>query len=161
MNHVAEMLVQAYAVATESPDPSTQVGAVVVATNGMVLEACNTFPRGVESTPERLERPLKYSYVEHAERGCVYGAAKLGISLRGAVMYAPWHSCVDCARAIINSGIEVVYGHTQAFTKTPYQWRESILIAHNMLEEAGVVLRFHDGFLNANPIRFNGELWTP
>lgn len=164
---------EAYRVAKHSPDPSTQNGAIIVQygdqyPNGynIIGSACNTFPEGVQSTPERLERPLKYSYVEHAERGAVYDAAKRGQSTNGATMFVPWFACADCGRAIIRSGIRKVVGHKAMMDKTPPHWKESIEAAMTMLKEAGVILDFYEGVVfgdaaNGVDLLFNGELWRP
>ena len=72
----------------------------------------NHFPCGIEKKQERLERPLKYSLIEHAERDAIYDAAKSGKSTSGTIMYAPWFACADCGRAIIQAGISEVIGST-------------------------------------------------
>lgn len=167
-----EFLLDAYKVATRSPDPSTQNGAIipfsVSCTGGMgasqntwVVEACNTFPEGVKNLPERLQRPLKYNFIEHAERGAILAAARKGFGLYGKTMYVPWFACSDCARAIICSGIRKVVGHQRMMDATPEHWKESIAHAVTMLEEAGVETVMITGVLNGPMIRFNGELWQP
>lgn len=161
-----EFLVQAYKVATESPDPSTQNGAVIpywVLGKAQFVEACNTFPEGVQNTPERLQRPLKYNFIEHAERGVIFAAAKRSfLSLHGATMYVTWFACADCSRAIICSGIKKVVGHKRMMDATPEHWKESIAHAFTMFKEAGVeTVLFEDHLPEAPAIRFNGVLWQP
>lgn len=55
---------------TWSKDPSTQVGAVAVSDNGLILsEGWNGFPRGIRDTQNRLgDRQTKYDYMVHAEK---------------------------------------------------------------------------------------------
>lgn len=160
-----EFLVRAYEVATKSPDPSTQNGAVIPFYHLGIpdsIEACNTFPDGVLETPERLQRPLKYNFIEHAERGAVIAAAKRGVPLRGFTMYVPWFACSDCARAIIGSGIVKVVGHKRMLDATPDHWKESIAHAVTMLKEAGIETVLLEEHLPEAPvIRFNGQLWQP
>lgn len=162
-----QYLLMAYNAATKSPDPSTQNGAVIPYWDYMQREcyhaACNTFPEKVQNKPERLERPLKYSYIEHAERNAIFLASKHGTFpfLANPVMFVPWFACADCARAIIQVGIKKVVGHKQMFDKTPDHWKESIGAALQMLEEAGVETKLVDAKLNGPEIRFNGELWRP
>lgn len=163
-----EYLLMAYYAATKSPDPSTQNGAIIPYFDYRGDEcyhtACNTFPDKVLSKPERLERPLKYSYIEHAERNVIFTAAHHGTFpfIEGeSVMFVPWFACADCARAIIQVGIKKVVGHKQMFDKTPDHWKESIGAALQMLEEAGVETKLVDAKLNGPEIRFNGELWKP
>ena len=94
--------------ALRSPDPSTQNAAVIMQSNDCIIPATlsvNKFPRGVLYEPERWERPIKYSYIEHAERNAIYAAARLGIPTAEKTLVCPWAACADCARAIIQSGI--------------------------------------------------------
>ena len=153
-------LYQAYCAAQDSVDPSTQNGAVIVGVYDQVVEACNTYPDGVIDKPERLERPLKYSYIEHAERNVIYRAAAHGVTTKGATMYVPWFACADCARSIIQAKIAIVVGHQQMFDKTPDRWKESIEIALGMMEEAEIKTIMYDGPISP-AIRFNGEIWYP
>lgn len=164
-------LLEAYRMALHSPDPSTQNGAIIVSESWvlskeldldlMLGRACNTFPKGVENKPERLERPLKYAMVEHAERGAIYDAALNGHCTKGATMFVPWFACQDCSRAIICSGIKNVIGHKLMMDKTPPHWKESIETAFIMFKEAGIQFELIDGTLNGPEILFNGETWIP
>lgn len=159
-----DYLKMAYEAARRSPDPSTQNGAVIpyeACGSINALSACNEFPEGVETTPERLVRPLKYNFIEHAERNVVYLAAKYGISLNNKTMYVPWFACSDCARSIICSGVKRVCGHKRMLDATPPHWKESISHAMTMLKEADIQMDLIEEKLNIEPIRFNGELWVP
>lgn len=166
---IEEALRNAYQVATGSPDPSTQngalIGQLVLDESGDYFEAyagaCNTFTKGVEVTPERLERPLKYSYIEHAERGAVFEAARLGVQCDGLVMVAPWAACIECARSIVNSGISFLVRHKQASDRSPERWIESITQADALLIDGGVEIIDYDGTLGAAQIWHCEELWTP
>lgn len=142
-----------------STDPSTQNGAVLINPEGIVIAtAANHFPRGVQETPERWDRPLKYHYVEHAERNALYKAAKLGHKTYGSKMYVPWFACADCARGIIQCGVEEVIGHQKMYDGTPDRWKESIHEAWTMLDEAGVKHRLIVADFGIK-IRFNGQEW--
>lgn len=164
-----EYLVMAYKAATQSPDPSTQNGAVIpyfLVGRERYITACNTFPEGVQSKPERLERPLKYNFIEHAERNCVFNAAAVGlfgcVNMKDITMYVPWFACSDCARAIICCGIRRVVGHKRMMDATPEHWKESIKHAFDMFKEAKVeTVLLPDELPEAPKIRFNGELWQP
>lgn len=164
-------LLEAYKVAKDSPDPSTQNGAILVTDDWrdtdevdqrlIIGMAANTFPEGVENTPERLERPLKYSVVEHAERGSIFDAALSGNCTEGSTMFVPWYACADCARAIICSGVKNVIGHKPMMDKTPPHWKESIEVAFIMMQEAGINCELVDGEIGGPELLFNGEYWTP
>jgi len=45
----------------------------------------------------------------HAEVGCLYDAAKRGISVNGTTCYCNWHPCLECLKALIMSGIKKIY----------------------------------------------------
>jgi dCMP deaminase len=71
-------------------DPSTQNGAVIVDSDDWILgEGANFFPKGVKETEAHWEMPLKYAFVEHAERNAIYAAAREGHSLKGPQCSAP------------------------------------------------------------------------
>src|SRR5690606_16026096 len=103
-------------------------------------------PRGVAETAKRWERPLKYKFVEHAERGAVYDAARAGISLKGADMYSPWASCCDCARAIAMSDIGRLIRFPHARNE---RWDRSVEIGDTIMREAGVEI------VEIEPVGFN------
>lgn len=151
-----EWLTLAARQASHSPDPSTQVGAVVVSPTGdTISRGCNTFPRAVQSLPHRLERPDKYSYIEHAERNAIYEAARMGTSLYGATMYANWAACADCARAIIQAGIKRVVT-LKSYRDNPSD-RWDLSVPDEMLAEAGVRLDVIDHTCGVQ-LLFNGKL---
>jgi len=155
-----QYLLMAYREATKSPDPSTQNGAVILSGDVTVAD-CNRFPDMVEVTPERLERPLKYQFIEHAERNVIYKCATLGVPTAGATMYVPWFACSDCARAIIQAKIAHVVGHQRMADETPDHWKESIANAMIMLAESKVRITMIAGELNGPTILFNGKKWVP
>lgn len=96
-----ELLKIAYEKAKESEDSSTQNAALLVNDAGNVLVAdINRFPDGViTNKEERWERPLKYKFIEHAERNVCYISAKRGIKTEGLTMVCPWAACSDCERS--------------------------------------------------------------
>ena len=163
----------AYESATKSPDPSTQNGAVLMDMrfdnvnlddnrNNVFVTSCNTFPYGVEDKPERLVRPMKYSYIEHAERNALYAGANKRMCLDQCTLFVPWFACADCARAIIQMGVRHVVGHNKMFEDTPDHWKDSIEAAFNMFDEAGVKTELLEGPVpHAPDILFNEKLWSP
>ena len=102
----------AQAVKLASKDQHTKIGAVIVGTEGEIISTgYNSLPRGMNDfVGERYDRPEKYNWMEHAERNAIYNAARVGVSTIGATMYMTCGlSCVDCARAIVQSGIKVIH----------------------------------------------------
>ena len=67
-------------VATRSKDPNTQIGCVIIGPNHEIRSTgYNSFPRGIrDDVPERLVRPMKYLWIEHAERNAICNAARAG-----------------------------------------------------------------------------------
>lgn len=100
--------------AKRSKDPNTQVGACIV-NNNNVIESIgyNGLPKGCsddefpwENEGNTLE--TKYPFVVHAELNAILNAK--GKDLSGCRIYVALFPCNECAKAIIQSGInEVVY----------------------------------------------------
>ena len=156
MTHDAIFLREACRIAAaESTDPHTQNGAMLRARSGEVISAANQLPP-IVATPHRLERPAKYSYIEHAERHVIYRAAKAGIATAEATLYCPWFACADCARAIILAGITRLVGHVTPRRLTPARWAETVTIADIMFREADVEVVLLDDVLDVR-ILFDGE----
>jgi len=135
--------------ASKSKDRSTKVGCVIVDENNVVRSTgYNGFPRGVDDDVDsRHLRPEKYMWTEHAERNAIYNAAQVGVSLKDCRIYLEWYPCADCARAIIQSGISelVIDGRDYEDRKAYWdaRWKDSTLVSQQMLEEAGVSIRFY------------------
>ena len=129
-------------VASRSKDRSTKVGCVIVGSDNEVLSTgYNGFPRGVDDADdERHERPAKYRWTEHAERNAIYNAARNGIRLKGARAYLPWFPCIDCARALAQSGIHELVCEIPDMTHA--KWGEDFRTAQEILSETGVTVRF-------------------
>lgn len=163
MNNAMEMLRKAYRLAAlYSDDPNTKNGAVLVNEEGRPIGiGANNFAAGVALTPDRLERPKKYEFVEHAERDAIFTAARNGERTAGSTLYCPWYACAPCARAIIKAGIVRVIGHKQMFDRTPDPWKETIAYGNEMFHEAGVEALQFDGPIGDCTGFINGELWYP
>ena len=129
-------------IAEWSKDRSRKVGAVVVGpANEVRALGYNGFPRGIDDdSPDRHERPEKYLWVEHAERNAIYNAARIGVSLSGCKMYLPWFPCMDCARAIVQSGISMLIAIEPDLSDP--KWGEDFKRAILLFEEAGVAVRW-------------------
>lgn len=126
-----------------SKDTSTKVGALILGLDNEPLSwGYNGFPRGVTDDPflhpERHDRTReKYLWAEHAERNAIYSAARSGHKLVGSRIYvSSLPTCIDCARAIIQSGITEVYVEAKALTQG--RWLENWELASKMYAEAGV-----------------------
>ena len=122
--------------ALRSKDPNTQVGAVIVDQEHKVVSiGYNGFPKGCsddeypwENEGSSLE--TKYVYVVHAELNAILNSPR---SVKGCSIYVSLFPCHECAKAIIQSGIqEIVYESDK------YASSESVLASKRMLESAGI-----------------------
>ena len=136
-------------VSTASKDPSTKVGAVIVdsSTNLVLGLGYNGFPRGIADTEERYnDRELKYKLVVHAEVNAILMAGK---DARGATLYTyPSFMlppiCTDCCKPAIQAGIKEIVGFIvdeDKMSERQLRWRDSILLARQMCDEAGISYR--------------------
>ena len=94
-----------------SKDASTKVAAMLIgrAHHEVRSSGYNGMPRGCnDNLPERQERPEKYFWFEHAERNAIYNAARVGTQLAGSLLLTTMPPCMDCARAIVQAGVEEV-----------------------------------------------------
>ena len=150
MVHVAEL-------ARLSPDPSSQNAATLFDQDlHPVAEAVNEFPFGVAYSEARWERPTKYAYIEHAERGSIYAAARAGVATEGLTMVCLWAACPDCARAIIQAGISRLVTMRPTEQGAHAGWDDGIAVAMGMLAEARVQVEYLDGPLGVT-VRRNGR----
>jgi len=119
-----------------STDADTQVGAVIVdATGKLIAAGANHHTFGMIATETNSTRPVKYDYIEHAERSAIYTAARLGMPLEGVAMYMEGFPCVECARAIVQSGIaELYHGSIEGFDPVKYKFDK----ASEILDAGGV-----------------------
>jgi len=156
MTRTHEYMQRAADVAKQSPDTSTENGAVIVSSwNNVISTACNTFPRGVS---ERLDRPEKYTFIEHAERNAIFEAARYTGGCHGATMYCIWAACADCARAIVQSGIRHLVTMKSYRDNGPDRW--DLTDADTILREGGVRLTLYTPTPPLDRwLRFNEE-WT-
>jgi|TARA_B100001105_G_C22347846_1_gene424314 dCMP deaminase len=127
-----------------SKDPSTGVGAVAIGDKGQVLaQGYNGFPRGVQDSKERYDnKNVKYRYVVHAEMNCIYNAGYNGASLDGSTLFVyGLPVCNDCAKGIIQVGIERVVGPKNGMD-VPEKWKVSVLDTQRMFKEVGIKYDF-------------------
>lgn len=169
MDYYDHMLT-AFDCALESPDPSTQNGAVVLSRDGIEMgNGCNMFTRGTTMDLAEVERSVKYMFVEHAERNAIYDAVFWNMASESGLMdtlVCPWAACAECARAIVQTGIRRLVRlspGTDSLVNTD-RWAASIIAGNQIMENAGVeVIELDpaDFTGRVDPIRRNGEMWIP
>lgn len=139
----------AYRCALMSKDPSTQVGVVIVGPDREIRSTgFNGFPRGIADTPIRLSnRDVKLSLMVHAEMNAILNAARVGTPMKGCTLFVAatdkvtgnvWGGppCDRCVVEVIQAGIAEVVSYP--FTDVPSRWQNSISMASDLLEEAGI-----------------------
>ena len=127
-----------------SRDESTKVGTVIIDKNGEVMViGFNDLIKGCKYTPEVQVRPIKYKYFEHGERNAIYSAARLGVSTDGCtIISSGLFPCVECARAIVQSGIIKIVTFKPDYEHPTYG--EDFKLALDFLTDAGVEIVYYD-----------------
>lgn len=86
-----------------------QVGALIVKDKMIISDGYNGTPAGFENICED-ENNLTKPYVLHAEANAITKVAASANSSKGATIYVTAAPCIECAKLIIQSGIQrVVY----------------------------------------------------
>jgi dCMP deaminase len=133
------LLGMAATAAARSPNRVRQVGAIILTCDdGEPIAACNTFPDGVADLDWRHEGDGRFVWMEHAERNAIFAAARQGRPLQGATIASTFFPCIDCARAIVQTGITRLVSPEPALDDAV--WGASFLRSRIILEEGGVEL---------------------
>lgn len=141
--------------ALRSKDPSTQVGACIVSKDKKVVGiGYNGFPRGCSDDEFPWERDggfvdTKYAYVVHAELNAILNSNQ---DLRGCSVYVSLFPCNECAKAIIQSGIERI-----VYESDKYANEDSTIVSKGMLLAAGVELKRLNYTLKLNVEKIENE----
>ena len=124
--------------------PRPCVGAVIVSPMRQVLATgYNGLPRDFEDHNERLQRPVKYDLIVHAEMNAIIQCARNGISPVGATMYSSFSPCIHCSLTIVQAGIAKVV--TKQIDSGDEHWNESIGKSALLFEEVGIEYIVLDG----------------
>lgn len=102
----------AHAMAERSKDPSTQCGAVLVASDNVLLSTGFNGPPP-EMSDELVpwdKRPDKYAFIIHAEENALFfGVQSHGLlRMKGSTVYCTHHPCSDCVLRLIRHGVRRV-----------------------------------------------------
>jgi dCMP deaminase len=130
--------------AERSKDPNTQVGACIVSKDHIVLATgYNGMPIGCDDNEMPWDREgscldTKYPYVVHAELNAILN--RNTASLKGATIFVTLFPCNECAKAIIQSGIERVVYYSNKYPNS-----DATMAAFKMFMTAGVELSPYTG----------------
>jgi dCMP deaminase len=130
-------------VATNSHDPDTQLGCTIVSPLGGFVDGSNRIPTSLKVTPERVNRPAKYSHIQHSEPNAICNAAKYGVRTMHATMYLNWFPCSECASDIVQAGISDLHVDKAAYEARKDDPRYGFALAMEKLVEAGVRIVWH------------------
>jgi dCMP deaminase len=131
-----ELLSKAQEISNKSGDWWRQIGVIAVKDGKILLSAYNRHvptdlsqdvygdPRSNFDAGVRID----LSTAIHAEASLVSGAAREGISLKGASIYVTTFPCPNCAKLVAEAGVKKVF----------YERGYSLLDAENILRCAGV-----------------------
>lgn len=113
-----------------SPDPHTQVGAVLISSDNRIISTgYNGLPRGISCgqinwAREGGELDTKYPFVIHAESNAILSAHE---NLSGSSLFVTLHLCNECAQLIIQHGIKKVW-----YLHNPYKDSWQVQAANRM-----------------------------
>jgi dCMP deaminase len=136
-------MAMAFLTAQRSKDPNTQVGACVVSRQKIILAlGYNGFPRGCSDDALPWARTssslswlhTKYPYVCHAEVNAILN--KGSASLENSTLYVALFPCNECAKLIIQAGIEEV-----VYLQDVYHDTDACRASRILLQMSGVKLR--------------------
>jgi dCMP deaminase len=136
-------MAMAFLTAKRSKDPNTQVGACVVSRQKIILAlGYNGFPRGcsddalpwARSSSSSSWLHTKYPYVCHAEVNAILN--KGSASLEHSTIYVALFPCNECAKLIIQAGIEEV-----VYLQDIYHETDACRASRILLQMSGVKLR--------------------
>ena len=119
-----------------SDDPSTKVGACVVA-NGNYVFGANRFhalPEGKTKEEVVADRALKLQYITHAE----VDAIERSNHTVGATIYVNYTPCDKCAKRIAEAGIRKVVSIRPTDPTLIERWSKYWVIGQQVLREHGV-----------------------
>lgn len=140
----------AHVIARRSKDPSTQVGAVIVAEDNRILSlGYNGATVGFDDRqfPWELRHPSmlnKYHLVVHGERNAVLNFRGNLRELQGASVYVTRFPCNECAKELAQVGIKTVYYAQEAPTRTIAE-QLSLQAAMIIFDNAGIDLVYLKG----------------
>lgn len=135
-------MLRALMAAERSPDPSSQVGAIIVdGKNRIIGSGYNGLPRGIQPKCIPWDRvsddptKTKYPYIVHAEKNAIYNALT---SVEGSTLYATMYPCSECAKDILCAGIKRI-----VYLENPYEDDWTTRVAKWMFDYLDIPVEQH------------------
>lgn len=113
-NKLSKYMKVAKAIAQFSPDKETKVGSLLInKDDGSIMGlAYNGFVRGADDANLPTTRPHKYDVMQHSETNLIYNSARNGVRTSGCFVVCTLSPCINCIRALYQSGIHEIYYET-------------------------------------------------
>ncbi len=124
------------------------IGAVIVRNKRILTTGYNGAPAGIKSCKEKGEclrmklgiqsgTRQELCYAIHAEQNAIIQAAKMGVSIDGAILYCTHYPCSICTKMIVNSGIiRLVYKYPYPDEFSALLLKEANLLVEQYKEDA-------------------------
>jgi len=121
------------------------IGCIIVKDKRIMTTGYNGAPQGLVTCREKGEcmrqqmgiqsgTRTEICFAIHAEQNAIIQAAKLGLSIEGAILYCTHQPCSVCSKMIINAGI----------VKVVYQHGYPDALAISFIQEAGIdLVQYH------------------
>lgn len=122
--------------ANQSHDEHTKVGALLIhgKTGAIISSGFNGYIRKAADNKLPKTRPEKYEFMIHAETNLIYNCAKHGVSTDECFVFCTLSPCINCVRAMYQSGITKVYFKD---VHSSFEQSTSALDLHLLLKEIG------------------------
>lgn len=92
-----------------SPDMETKVGAIMLSSDSRIIaSSLNGFLRGAPDDDLPAVRPVKYEFIQHAERNLIYNCAYEGIRTKDTTIICTLSPCLECLRACFQAGVKTI-----------------------------------------------------
>ena len=136
-------------IASKSKDTTKTSAIIVGQSNEIRSTGYNGFPRGFDDNDEaKFLRPEKYLWTEHSERNAIYNGARMGTVLNDCIIYVSHFPCIDCARAIVQSGIKRVVlsdKNLEAFSDVNHKYYGDAERIQLLFNVCGIKLDIYEG----------------
>lgn len=165
--NVETLMRVSYLEAMNSPDPSTQNGAVLVDNLGyagtIIGIGHNHFPAGISPAHWSGPKQGKYDRVVHAEVASLLNAAQNGRSTADSHLICGWAACSNCAKHIVDAGVKELIRHSfeQNVGTTGNYWTDDCILGDEIMREGGVKITEILPVSTDIVLLRNGEDWRP
>lgn len=112
-----------------------KVGAMIVKDGRPISVGYNGPPSGFDHCESCSGAQCTISI--HAEMNAIAFAAKEGVSIKGSTLYCSYSPCINCAKIIINSGIERVVYEREYRLRDGIELLEKCIKVESKREEEG------------------------